>query len=63
VPAEDLLPFARKHGVEASVTGSVEAGLGEAQGGLNPDGALLVTGSLTVVKEARRSLVEKICAG
>ena len=62
VPAEDLLPFARRHGVETSIAESVEEGIELAREELTPNGAVLIAGSLTVVKEARRSLVEERCA-
>ncbi len=61
LPAGDLLSLARRCGATATVTASVEEGFEAAQGGLESGDALLVTGSLTVVKEARRTLVEERC--
>ncbi len=44
--------------VRCAVTGSVAAGLLTARGRLNLGDALLITGSLTIVREARPFLVE-----
>lgn len=61
LPAGNLLPLAHSYGAEATVTKSVVKGLEAAQEQLQIDDAFLVTGSLTVVKAARRFLVEAKC--
>ncbi len=53
LPAVNLSPIAAKYGIGPQVTESVKEGVEAAQDALSNDDALLVTGSLTVIREAR----------
>jgi len=59
LPADRLAGIAADMSVDYGLTGSVTEGLATAQARLRPDDALLITGSLTVVREARALLVKK----
>ena len=59
LPADRLAGIAADMSVDYGLTGSVTEGLATAQARLRPDDALLITGSLTVVREARAFLVKK----
>ncbi len=60
LPPEELVPHARRWGIEPIVTSDVRAGLAAAVSDLGGEDGLLVTGSLTVVQEARPGLVEEV---
>ena len=57
---EQLAAIAMELGTPYNVIGSVDVGLSAARAGLGRDDALLVTGSLTIVREARPLLVKKV---
>ena len=59
LPTDRLAGIAADMSVDYGLTGSVTEGLATAQARLRPDDALLITGSLTVVREARALLVKK----
>ena len=58
LPADRLAGLAADMNVDYSLTGSVRDGLSTAHASLRPNDALLITGSLTIVREARPLLVK-----
>ena len=59
LPPRALLPIARRYGIEPTLTNTVEEGVTAARAGLGHADGLLITGSLTVVREARPCLVQE----
>ena len=58
LPAAMLVPLAVNYGIQPTVTESVAEGLTRARTGLGADDVLIITGSLTVVRAARRDVME-----
>ncbi len=59
LPADSLAGIAAEMDVDYDLTGSVGEGLATARAWLRPDDALLIAGSLTVVREARALLLKE----